>query len=64
MENELIDGRALAQILGCCRKTIERLEQRGQLPKPMRLGRLKKWSRRTIFQWIERSQTPETVCAG
>jgi predicted DNA-binding transcriptional regulator AlpA len=62
VETELIDARAVAKILDCSPKTIERLEQRGQLPKAMRIGRLRKWSRRAILQWIERSQKPETVC--
>lgn len=64
METELIDSKEVSKILGCCKKTVERLEQRGALPQAMRVGRLRKWSRKTILSWIEKNQRPETACAG
>ena len=64
MENELIDAVELSKILGCCPKTVLRLEARGLIPRSMRVGVLKKWSQRAILAWIDRCQQPEAACVS
>jgi predicted DNA-binding transcriptional regulator AlpA len=48
----LIDVRQLAQILGCSVRHVHRLNDRGDVPAPVRLGALLRWRRATIESWI------------
>lgn len=43
----------LATALATSTKTIDRLDQRGKLPRPIRLGRQNRWRRAEIEQWVE-----------
>jgi predicted DNA-binding transcriptional regulator AlpA len=42
----------LARELRTSGKTITRMEQSGRLPRPIKVGRAKRWSRQTIVAWI------------
>lgn len=57
----LLDAREVAELLGVESKTIFRMSQRGDFPLPIKVGRLRKWSRRAVENWIEKSQPSETV---
>ena len=49
---ELIDGEEVADVLRCSKRHVLRLAQRGQMPPPVRLGALLRWSRGALDDWI------------
>jgi len=49
----LLSKTDLARELRCSTKTVDRLDQSGKLPRPIRVGsRAKRWPRETIVKWI------------
>ncbi len=48
----LIDAREVAQLMGVSLSHVRRLADRGALPSPRKVGRLIRWSRREIEEWI------------
>lgn len=42
----------LARELRTSSKTIDRMDNAGKLPRPVRVGRAKRWGRQTIVAWI------------
>lgn len=49
----LLSKADLARELRVSAKTIDRMDQSGRLPKPLRVGsRAKRWPRSTIIKWI------------
>jgi excisionase family DNA binding protein len=54
IEPALIDAKCVAQLLGCSSRHVVRLADAGELPPPVRVGRLVRWPRRVILDWIER----------
>lgn len=52
----LLDARGVAALLCCSAKTVTRLVAASELPAPIKLGRLARWSRRTIEEWIAARQ--------
>lgn len=42
----------VADMLACSTKTIYRLNDRGAMPRPVRLGGILRWHRPRIEQWI------------
>lgn len=59
-ESLLLDSREVAELLGLHQKTVMRLAETGGLPPPLKLGRLKKWPRSQILDFI-RAGRPSTV---
>ena len=55
-EPALIDARAVARILGCSDRHVRNLDERGELPRSRKLGRLRRWSAAEIDCWIEAGQ--------
>jgi excisionase family DNA binding protein len=51
-ETVLIDVKAVAQLLGCSSRHVVRMQDAGQMPPPVKLGRLSRWSRKAIEEWI------------
>jgi len=51
-EPVLIDVKAVAKLLNCSQRHVARMQDAGQMPAPVRLGRLCRWSRKAIEQWI------------
>jgi excisionase family DNA binding protein len=49
---ELLDVKAVATMLGCSVRHVYRLSDSGQMPRPVRLGSLVRWSKRSISEWI------------
>lgn len=50
---DLLDVASVAEKLGgCSKKHVQRLSDAGKMPAPVRLGRLLRWSRVSIDQWI------------
>ena len=52
----LVDAEEIAQFLGCSPKHVRCMAERGQFPKPVKIGRLKRWPREAIEQWIDSQQ--------
>lgn len=52
-EPALIDTQSVAELLGCSPRHVARLRDGGLMPTPLKLGRLCKWRRAVIEQWIE-----------
>lgn len=48
----LIDVKTLAGMLNCSARHVTRLEEAGQLPPAIKLGRLSRWNRDTVLQWL------------
>jgi predicted DNA-binding transcriptional regulator AlpA len=49
----LIDIRELSRLLGRSVPSLERDDARGALPRPLKLGRLKKWRLAEVLAWVE-----------
>ena len=52
----LVDAEQIAAFLGCSAKHIRRLAELGQFPKPVKVGRLRRWCRQAVELWIEQQQ--------
>ncbi len=48
----LLTPEDVARILSCSPRTVNRLATSGRIPKPVRLGRLVRWNRQIIDEWI------------
>jgi len=49
---ELLDVRAVADLLGCSPRHVYRLADAGRMPRPLRLGALVRWRRDELMGWI------------
>jgi excisionase family DNA binding protein len=49
---ELLDVRAVADMLGISVRTVYRLSDAGRIPAPVKLGALVRWPRRAVLDWI------------
>lgn len=52
---ELLDVRAVADLLGCSTRHVLRLSDSGRMPPPYKLGQLIRWNRRRLLEWIDES---------
>jgi excisionase family DNA binding protein len=52
VEPVLIDVKVMASLLGCSTKHVTRLEEAGQLPPAIKLGRLSRWNREVVLKWL------------
>ncbi len=50
---QLLDVLAVAKLLDCCPRHVYRLCASGLMPRPMKLGRLNRWSKTVILDWID-----------
>lgn len=48
----LLDVRAVAALLGVSTAHIRRLTDRGAMPRPVALGRCRRWRRGDVVDWI------------
>jgi len=48
----MLTVRDVARMLNCSARTIYRLNDAGKMPKPVRLGGLVRWPRKTVESWI------------
>ena len=51
--SDLLAAQDVARLLRCSVRHVRRLADSGRMPRPVRLGRLVRWSRGTINRWIE-----------
>lgn len=50
--SELLDVNAVAALLGASSRTVRRLADWGRMPRPVSLGRMVRWQRSVIEEWI------------
>ena len=48
----LIDVNQVAELLGCSPRHVWRLADSGRMPRPHKLGNLRRWDRAGIGQWV------------
>ena len=53
----LLSVKQVAEALGVGERTIWRLSATGQLPEPIRIGRLRRWRRSTLEAWLARAES-------
>lgn len=58
---ELLDVVAVAALLSISPRTVLRLAARGILPPALKLGRCRRWSRRSITRFIDGAAVGEVV---
>ncbi len=51
-EAVLLELSVVAHLLTCSRRHVRRLWESGRMPGPIRLGRMLRWDRRTIAEWV------------
>lgn len=49
---QMLSLNEVAARLGVCRRTAEKMLAEGRLPRPVRFGRLRKWSDEQLDEWI------------
>jgi len=49
---QLLDVNDVATIAACSPQTVRRLADAGKMPLPVKLGRLRRWPRVAIEEWI------------
>ena len=52
MKHLLLDAGEVAALLGVGRSTLYRLDDVGGIPRGVRLGRMRRWSREELRAWI------------
>jgi excisionase family DNA binding protein len=50
---QLLDVKAVAELLGCSVRHVYRLSDAGRMPAPVKLGSLVRWSASAIREWID-----------
>lgn len=48
----LLDVAEVAELLGVGRSTLYRLDETGAVPRGVRIGRMRRWSREELRAWI------------
>jgi predicted DNA-binding transcriptional regulator AlpA len=51
-KSELLDVNAVAALIGASSRTVRRLADWGRMPRPVSLGRMVRWQRSVIEEWI------------
>jgi len=51
--DQLLDSDQVAKLVGCHKRSVSRMAANGQMPKSLKIGKLKRWSLKTITAWID-----------
>lgn len=51
--DSLLDIEAVAEWLGCSPRHVDRMARAGRMPKPLRLGALRRWDRAVVKKWLD-----------
>ena len=54
----LLTADEAAAMLGVSRSVFYRWDSRGAVPSPVRIGRMRRWSRLDLIRWVERMCPP------
>ena len=57
-EKPLMDIHEVADLFRISTRTVRRLSERGEFPKPVKLGALVRWSRVSIDNWVANGCPP------
>ena len=49
----MLDVNEVGRLLGCSPRHVYRMADAGRMPRPVKLGRLVRWSRVVLEKWIE-----------
>lgn len=49
----LLDVKEVAALLGISDRTIWRMADAGQMPRPLSISRLRRWRRSDLMEWID-----------
>jgi excisionase family DNA binding protein len=52
VEPAFMDVKEVAALLGCSERHVKRLADAGEMPEPVKLGRLVRWNRAAVNEWI------------
>jgi predicted DNA-binding transcriptional regulator AlpA len=52
LDSNLLDGKAVAKLLGVSQRMVWRLKDGGRMPRPIKLGSLVRWKPDEIHKWI------------
>ena len=55
-DRQLLTKQQLAERLQCSVRTVERRAAAGELPRPLKVGRLVRWTTEQLDQWQEQHQ--------
>ena len=58
----LLTKKQVAELLGCHPRTVRRMELEGELPGAVTKGRLKRWRKQSVLEWLE--DTPRSNRRG
>ncbi|MBI4717160.1 MAG: helix-turn-helix domain-containing protein [Planctomycetes bacterium] len=50
---ELLDVRAVAELLGCSARHVLRQADAGLMPRGVKLGALRRWRREELLRWLD-----------
>lgn len=56
----LIDTRAVAELLNVSQKTVYKRDRDEAMPKPLRIGRAKRWGAEEIKAWVDEGCPPRS----
>ncbi len=54
----LLTADEVAALLGVSRSVFYRWDARGDVPRALRIGRMRRWSRLEVIRWVERRCPP------
>lgn len=54
----LVCAETAARMLEVSVRTIQRMVSRGELPQPIKVGRLSRWPKADLLAWIESKRRP------
>jgi excisionase family DNA binding protein len=52
VEAALMDVEAVAELLSCSTRTVRRMADAGQMPRPLRIASLVRWRRSDVEAWL------------
>lgn len=52
LDSEMLSTGEVASVLKCSSRTVYRMLARGDIPEPVKIGGLRRWSSRCIEDWI------------
>lgn len=50
---ELLNVKAVSELMSCSERTVHRLSDSGGMPAPLKIGRMIRWSRCSLMEWIQ-----------
>jgi len=61
---ELLDVKGVGLLLHCSGRHVYRLRDSGAMPPPLQLGRLVRWRRAELMEWLDARCPPQRSARG